>query len=408
MYHKIVKPFEDFFKHEAAGGIVLVFFAAFALFWVNSSLSSSYAQVFNYHITIGYGDFSLSKSLLHWINDGLMAVFFFVVGMEIKRELAVGELKSVKNALLPISAALGGMIAPAVIYFLFNHNTSNISGWGIPMATDIAFALGVISLLGKQKAPKGLVVFLAALAIVDDLGAILVIALFYTKNIYWPALLVSLIIIMLLVLTNKLWRKSMFLFIALGLLLWLAILKSGVHATIAGVILGMVIPLRQKEGDTDTPMLLRLEHFLQPWTAFFILPLFALANAGVSIDYSSLKDMAANPVSFGIIAGLFFGKQAGIFGMSYISVRLKIARLPRSVNFKQLYGASLLGGIGFTMSIFVATLAFQDNHTIAVAKTSIILASLMSVIIGFMVLSRLGEKNTQNAKKKPVTKCIEG
>jgi NhaA family Na+:H+ antiporter len=389
MYHKILKPFEDFFKHEAAGGILLVIFAGIAMFWANSSLASSYTQILNYHISIGYGEIALSKSVLHWINDGLMAVFFFVVGMEIKRELAVGELKSFKKAILPIGAALGGMIVPAFIYFLFNRGTTNISGWGIPMATDIAFALGVLSLLGRKRAPKGLAVFLTALAIADDLGAILVIAFFYAKEIYGPALLVSAVIVLLLVLANKKQSKSILLFVVLGILLWLGVLKSGVHATIAGVILGMTIPVRQKEGDTETPLLLKMEHFLQPWAAFGILPLFALANAGVSVDFSRIKDVVVNPVSVGIILGLFLGKQTGIFGVSYIMIRLKIAKLPRYVKLKQLYGASLLGGIGFTMSIFITTLAFYDTNTVAIAKISIILASLLSAVVGCLVLVSL-------------------
>jgi len=395
MPRRIIKPFEDFFKHEAAGGILLLLFAGIAVAWANSPLAAGYEQLLHYHITVGYGELVLSKTLLHWINDGLMAVFFFAVGMEIKRELAVGELQSVKKAALPIGAAIGGMVVPAAIYFFFNHGTANISGWGIPMATDIAFALGAISLLGNKKAPKGLAVFLTALAIVDDLGAIVVIAVFYTGQVSWIALLVALGIMAALILANKLKEESTVLFIVLGILLWLAVLKSGVHATIAGVLLGMTIPVRSKKEASGSPMLYRLEHALQPWVAFGILPAFALANAGVSVDFGRFGEALANPVSFGIIAGLFFGKQIGIFGVSYLMLRLKIAGLPRHVTLRQLYGASLLGGIGFTMSIFVTTLAFQDKHIVETAKISIIMASLLSAFAGLLVLAAQGRKKKE-------------
>lgn len=392
MPQRILKPFEDFFKHEAAGGVLLLFFAAVAMAWANSPFVAAYERLLHYRITVGFGQLVLSQSLLHWINDGLMAVFFFVVGMEIKRELIVGELQSLKKAALPIGAALGGMIVPAVIYFFFNLGTANVSGWGIPMATDIAFALGAMSLLGRQKAPKGLAVFLTALAIVDDLGAILVIAVFYTKQISWMALFAALAVLLALVVVNKLRLESTLLFIILGILLWLAVLKSGIHATIAGGLLGMTIPVRKTAKNKGKPMLYRLEHALQPWVAFCILPLFALANAGVSVDFSRIGQVVLNPVSLGIIAGLFLGKQLGIFGASYLMIRLRIAGLPRHVTMRQLYGAGLLGGIGFTMSIFITTLAFQDSDTVAIAKIGITIASLLSAAAGLKVLAAQGMK----------------
>lgn len=383
---RIIKPFENFFKHEAAGGIILVFLSFVAVAWANSPLAPAYEQLFHYPITIGYGKLALSKSLLHWINDGLMAVFFFVVGMEIKRELVAGELQSVKKAILPIGAALGGMIVPAAIYLFFNRGTANVSGWGIPMATDIAFALGIISLLGRKKTPKGLAVFLTALAIIDDLGAILVIALFYTEQISWLALLTALGILLALLLANKLRVKSVALFLTLGILLWLALLKSGVHATIAGILLGLTIPVRSTGSSDETPMLHRLEHALHPWVAFGIMPVFALANAGVAVDLSGIGQVIANPVSIGIIAGLFVGKQLGVFGVAYLMIRFKLASLPGKVTMRHLYGVSILAGIGFTMSLFIATLAFQDEGLLAVAKTSIIIASIASAIGGLLVL----------------------
>lgn len=398
MPSRLIRPFEDFFRHEAAGGILLVFFAAIALAWANSPMAVQYEQILHYPVKVGYGELALTKSLLHWINDGLMAIFFFVVGMEIKRELAVGELNSFKKAVLPVGAAFGGMVGPAVIYSLFNHGTANISGWGIPMATDIAFALGALSLLGSKKAPKGLAVFLAALAIADDLGAVLVIALFYTEQISWAALLTAMGIFAALMLANRLREDSTALFIFLGFLLWLAVQKSGVHATIAGVLLGMAIPVRQR-GDVK-PMLSRLEHVLQPWVAFGILPVFALANAGVPFDVSRFGEVITSPVGIGIIAGLFFGKQLGIFGTAYIMIRLKIASLPRNVTMKQLYGVSLLGGIGFTMSIFVTSLAFKTEEVITTAKLSIIMASLLAAAAGLLVLKLQGSKNQGEGPNK--------
>lgn len=387
MPRRIIKPFENFFRHESSSGVILIIFSIIAILLANSRYSLRYEHFIHYKITIGYGSLSLSNSLVHWVNDGLMAVFFFLVGMEIKRELAIGELNSVKKAVLPIGAAVGGMVVPALIYTFFNYGTSNITGWGIPMATDIAFALAALSLLGSKKAPVGLALFLTALAIVDDLGAILVIAIFYTEKISLMALFSAAIILTALILVNKYRIKSTPIYIFMGILLWFALLKSGVHATIAGVLFGMVIPVKSDEDIPGETMLFKLEHAIQPWVAFGIMPFFAFTNAGVSLDLGGLRELVISPVSIGIIAGLFLGKQAGIFGATYLMIKFKIAALPDKVNLKQIYGASILGGIGFTMAIFIATLAFENANVLATAKISIILASLLSATVGFVLLS---------------------
>lgn len=383
-YKKIFNPFLYFFKSEAASGVILLICAIAAMVIANSDLASSYDHILHRYITIGYRELSLSMSVLHWINDGLMAIFFFVVGMEIKREVAIGELKSIKKTILPVAAAVGGMIVPAIIYMVFNYNEATITGWGIPMATDIAFALGVLSLVGKN-APKGILIFITALAIVDDLGAIIVIAVFYTNQISKVALIAALIVLGLLILANKLKVKSTAVFVIGGIILWIAVLKSGIHATIAGVLLGMVIPAGKNINEFKNSMLYKLEHTLTPYSAFVIMPIFALANSGVAIDIKSFLTVISAPVSLGIIFGLFIGKQVGVFGVSYLLVKFKIAKLPSQVTKKHLYGASVLAGIGFTMSLFVASLSFVDETILSTAKISIILASLLSAILGMVI-----------------------
>ena len=383
-YKKIFNPFLYFFKSEAASGVILLICAIAAMVIANSDLASSYDHILHRYITIGYRELSLSMSVLHWINDGLMAIFFFVVGMEIKREVAIGELKSIKKTILPVAAAVGGMIVPAIIYMVFNYNETTITGWGIPMATDIAFALGVLSLVGKN-APKGILIFLTALAIVDDLGAIIVIAVFYTSQISKVALIAALIVLGLLILANKLKVKSTAVFVIGGIILWIAVLKSGIHATIAGVLLGMVIPAGKNINEFKNSMLYKLEHTLTPYCAFVIMPIFALANSGVAIDIKSFLTVISAPVSLGIIFGLFIGKQVGVFGVSYLLVKFKIAKLPSQVTKQHLYGASVLAGIGFTMSLFVASLSFVDETILSTAKISIILASLLSAILGMVI-----------------------
>ncbi|OCB01222.1 Na+/H+ antiporter NhaA [Clostridium beijerinckii] len=391
---KIKNPFLQFFKNESSSGIVLLFCAIIAIIIANSNFSSMYNNIIHTYITIGYKDFSLSMSILHWINDGLMAIFFLVVGMEIKREIVFGELKSFKKTILPVSAAIGGMVVPAIIYALFNFNQPTIIGWGIPMATDIAFALGILSLVGK-KAPKGIIIFLTALAIVDDLGAIIVIAIFYTSEISWIALIIGLIIFLAIMLANKLNIKNKWLYIILGIILWICFLKSGVHATIAGVLLGMGLPIGKNMEEFRTSILYRFEHVLTPLSSFIIMPIFALANSGITIDINSLSAAIMNPVSLGIIFGLFIGKQIGIFGASYILVKLKIAKLPSKVTKRHLYGASVLGGIGFTMSLFVSSLSFTEESVLSIAKISIIIASILSAAFGAVIFKIIKFKSEE-------------
>lgn len=384
VFSKITDPIKYFLKNESSGGIILLVCAVIAIIIANSSKGASYEGLLHTYITIGYKEFSLSMSLLHWINDGLMTIFFFVVGMEIKRELLVGELKSIRTTILPVAAAVGGMIVPAVIYAIFNYNESTISGWGVPMATDIAFALGILSLVGSKKAPTGIIIFLTALAIVDDLGAILVIAIFYTDQVSRIALFIAVILVIILKVMNKFKVRYASLFVLVGFVLWLVVLKSGIHATIAGVLLAMMIPAKRDNAQFKKSMLYRLEHMLTPWSSFVIMPIFALANAGVVVEFSELSKILISPVSLGILFGLFVGKQVGIFGTAYFLIRLKIAKLPPKVNLKHIYGASLLGGIGFTMSLFVSSLSFE-GEMLSIAKISIMAASVLSALAGLLV-----------------------
>lgn len=404
IYNKVFNPFLHFFKSESASGLILMGFAIMAMIIANSKLATTYTNILHTYITIGYKQFSLSMSVLHWINDGLMAIFFLVVGMEIKREVVFGELKSLKNTILPISAAIGGMVVPAIIYALFNYKEPTISGWGIPMATDIAFALGILSLVGR-KAPKGIIVFLTALAIVDDLGAIIVIAIFYTSQISWIALIMGLIVVIALILANKFKVKFIPIYIALGIILWVCLLKSGIHATIAGVLLGMALPIGKTVRQFETSILHKFEHALAPLSSFIIMPIFALANSGITIDFSSLKASIMTPVSLGIIFGLVMGKQIGIFGVSYILLKLKVASLPVHVTKRHLYGASVLGGIGFTMSIFVSSLSFADETVLATAKISIMIASILAALLGWIVFALIefeSEKEMDQSDEKEI------
>lgn len=387
--HKVIAPFREFFKHQAASGIILLLSAGAAILLANSPLVTAYNDILHRYITIGYRKFTLSMSVLHWINDGLMALFFFVIGMEIKRELIVGELKDLKKAILPVAAAIGGMIMPAIIYVVFNYKETTLTGWGIPMATDIAFALGILSLIGSKKAPKGLAVFLTALAIVDDLGAILVIAIFYTNKISWLFLLGALITLITIILVNKYKVNSVSVFAILGIILWICFLKSGIHATIAGVILGMAIPSGRDVRSFKKSMLYKLEHALEPWSAFLIMPIFALANSGVTVQFGSITELILSPINLGIFLGLFVGKQLGVFITSYLLIKLNISSLPSKVTFKHLYGASLLAAIGFTMSLFIASLSFSESNLLSTAKISIISISTISAISGFLVLKSI-------------------
>ncbi|MBD7911955.1 MULTISPECIES: Na+/H+ antiporter NhaA [Clostridium] len=391
--NKVSDLFTYFIKNESTGGILLLFCTILAMIIANSNLSETYNHVLHTYITIGYKDASISLSLLHWINDGLMAIFFLVVGMEIKRELVIGELKSIKQTILPISAAIGGMIAPAIIYVLLNYNTSTISGWGIPMATDIAFALGVLSLVAK-KAPKGIVIFLTALAIIDDLGAIVVIAIFYTTKISLIALLLGAITLITLILGNKLKVKFTSFYIVGGIILWICLLKSGIHATIAGVLLGMTLPCGKNTNEFKTSLLYKLEHLLTPWSTFLIMPIFALANSGIHIDFSNITKSLSSPISLGIIFGLLIGKQVGIFGVSYILVKLNVAKLPSQVTKRHLYAASVLGSIGFTMSLFISSLSFSDETLLSTAKISIMITSILAALLGAIIFKFIDKTST--------------
>ena len=386
----ITRPFQEFFRLESASGILLAGFTLLALIWANSPWKESYEAVWNTEVSIGLSSARLSKSLLHWINDGFMTVFFLLVGLEIKRELLIGELAEIKKATLPIAAALGGMVVPALIYIAINHQTSTVSGWGVPMATDIAFSLGVLTLLGKR-VPYQLKIFLTAFAIVDDLGAVLVIAIFYTSEISFIALGATVAVFATLLVLNKAGVRRLLPYLLLGLLLWLAVLKSGVHATIAGVMLAMTIPARrhseQNEKDTEGTPLQTLEHALHPWVSFIIMPVFALSNAGVGLS-GQLLSTILHPVGLGTILGLLLGKQIGITLFSWLAVRTGIASLPSSVRWLHVYGASLLGGIGFTMSLFIAVLAFGEGHLLSIAKIGVLIASGLAGTVGWIVLRK--------------------
>ncbi len=383
----MLRPFQRFAHTESAGGIVLLVCAAVALLWANSPWGDSYFHLWETNIGIRVGWHALDMSLHHWINDGLMAVFFFVVGLEIKREMLVGELSTPRQAALPIAGALGGMIVPALIYAALNAGGPGSAGWGIPMATDIAFALGVLALLGPR-VPVGLKVFLTALAIADDLGAVMVIALFYTSGLAYYSLLVGAGILAALIGLNVLGVRRPAPYLALGVLLWLAFLKSGVHATVAGVVLAMTIPARarvdeEESLDVESP-LFTMERSLHGPVAFFIMPLFALANAGVAVG--GLLDSLSLPVTSGVVLGLVFGKPIGITFFSWMAVRFGLATLPAQTSWRALHGVSWLGGIGFTMSLFIAGLAFTDANLLDSAKLGILGASLVAGMAGWVML----------------------
>ncbi|MBI5249612.1 MAG: Na+/H+ antiporter NhaA [Desulfomonile tiedjei] len=423
----LARPFYTFASLEAAGGILILLAAACALIWVNSGLTELYEHLWNIHASIGVNGFVLDHSLHFWINDGLMAVFFFVVGLEIKREILVGELTSFRKAALPVAGAVGGMVVPALIYLAFNQADQPVKGWGIPMATDIAFVMGAITLLGPR-APHSLGVFLAALAIADDLGAVLVIALFYTANISADHLALAAILLLIMVVVNFLGFRRPLPYVILGAFVWLFVHLSGVHSTVAGVLVAMTFPARSRY-DTDTflgrvrrvledfecggkcgysmytneehqsavrkleslcvsvdPPLQRVEHLMHPWAVFLIMPLFALANAGVTLDWSTIKDSFQNPISLGIMLGLFFGKQIGVTLAAWLAARSGLAELPRGVTFRQIYGGSVLCGIGFTMSLFIASLAFDASSLLDTAKVGIFVGSLVSFVVGYVIL----------------------
>ncbi len=376
----------NFFRLEAFGGILLVAAAVVALIVANSPANAMYEATLNFVVRIGMADFAITKPLVLWINDGLMALFFLLVGLELKREFVEGQFADRKQVLLPALCALGGMVVPMMIYAAFNFNDPvALRGAAIPAATDIAFALGILSLLGSR-VPVSLKLLLTAIAVADDLGAIIIIALFYTAQLSVLSLSLALACIATLVAMNQfgVMRLSAYLFV--GALMWLAVLKSGVHATIAGVVLGLLIPLKNTTIGTVRPSE-TLEHFLHPWAAYFILPLFAFANAGVSLEGVQWKNLS-DVVPLGIVAGLVIGKQVGVFGTAFMLLKLKLVRMPEGLNYMRLWGLSMLCGIGFTMSLFIGSLAFEEQGELLQAsyRLGILLASLIAATMAYLFL----------------------
>ena len=393
MINYLSKPFRWFFKLEAASGVILLFAAIIALVISNSDLAELYFSTLNKYLFIGINNFGLKLSVLHWINDALMAIFFFFVTLEIKREFLQGELSNIKQALLPIIAAVGGMLVPALFYVFVNLGDSEtLNGWAIPSATDIAFSLGVLSLLGKR-IPLSLKVFLTALAIIDDLGAIVIIALFYSGDLSIKYLSLMLIAFILLLLINKFNIKKFLPYLIIGLFLWDFTHNSGIHATIAGVLLAITIPHRKKEKDFS--LLIKIEHAISPYVAFGIMPLFAFANAGVSLEGLSFASLL-DKVPLGIVLGLFLGKQLGVFIFSYVSIKLKIAQMPNNTSWYNFYGVGVLTGIGFTMSLFVGNLAFVENmQYMDGVKIGVLTGSLLSTLFGYFLILLTPNKPNQ-------------
>ena len=390
MIKNLSKPFKWFFKLEAASGLVLLIAAIIALIVSNSDYSDLYFRSLGQYLFIGFNEFGLKLSIHHWINDALMAIFFFFVTLEIKREFIRGELSNFKKALLPIIAAIGGMVVPALFYIYINYgNNETISGWAIPSATDIAFSLGILSLLGSR-VPISLKIFLTALAIIDDLGAILIIAFFYSGDLSISYLSLILISYIFLLILNKFGVKKFLPYLLIGIFMWFFTYKSGIHATIAGVLLASTIPHGKK--NRDFSLLIKIEHLISPYVAFMIMPLFAFANAGVSLSGLTFSSLLL-PVPLGILLGLFFGKQIGVMLFSYLSVRLKIAELPDNSKWVSLYGVSILTGIGFTMSLFVGNLAFAENTSyIDGVKIGVLAGSLLSTLCGYFLLLLTSKK----------------
>jgi len=371
--------FHHFAKSEASGGLVLMASAAIGILVANSALAPAYSDILDTKVG--------GLDVLHWINDGLMALFFLLVGLEIKREMAVGELDTWSRRALPSIAAFGGMLAPALLFFLVNWQTPDtLRGWAVPTATDIAFALGVLSLFGSR-VPNSLKVFLTSLAIIDDLGAILIIAIFYASGLSWTALGLAALAVALLAGLNCLGVMRLWPYLLIGLGLWTAMLFSGIHATLAGVVLAMTIPLGGRETNAEKSPLHRLEHGLGPWVAFLVLPAFGFANAGVPLSGVGVEMLLA-PLSLGIMLGLFLGKQLGIMATVFLAVRTGIARLPEKATWREVYGVSILCGIGFTMSLFIGLLAFADPEHVAMTKLAVLAGSLLSALVGAAVLLR--------------------
>ncbi len=432
----ISHPFKRFINLETSSSIILFACSIIAIIWANSSYGYLYNDLWNHQFTIGFADtdFILNKPLILWINDGLMAIFFFVIGLEVKREILAGELTTLRKASLPIFAAIGGMAFPVAIFLLFTYGKQGVEGWGIPMATDIAFTLGILKLLGNR-VPLGLKIFLTAFAIVDDIGAVLVIAIFYSANIQWDLLMYGMSIFGILAFLSYKDIYSKYLFLILACVIWLLFLKSGVHPTIAGILMAFTIPIDRKENLVEYLQLVKgelsvfkeddanenslltqeqlnvidsvetitenvhsplqhLEHSLHGWVSYVIMPIFALANAGVLISFEGLED--TSHITINIALALVLGNTIGIMLLSYIGTKLSLADLPEGVNFTQLLGASLLGGLGFTMSLFIANLAYTDVALIAASKMGILIGSLVAGVLGYAVLRLSLPKNPLN------------
>ncbi len=383
---------KKFFQHEAAGGFILVFAAMIAMIMANTPLNSFYNGLLEIPVVVQFGAFEIAKPLILWVNDGLMAIFFFLVGLEIKREMVGGNLSSPAQITLPAIAAVAGIAFPALIYIWFNADDPvAIRGWAIPSATDIAFAVGVFTIFGKFL-PLSLKLFLLSVAIFDDIGAIVIIALFYSHDLSTTSLVVAISGLVVLFALNRFKVRTQTVYILVGVVVWAAVLKSGVHATLAGFAIALFIPMSVKNKDGH-PMLEHMEHKLHSWVAFFVLPIFAFANAGVSLIGAGL-DNIFNPITLGIAAGLFIGKQVGIFGVCWLTVKAGLAKLPTGATWPQLYGVTLLCGIGFTMSLFIGSLAFEGQppeYQFSV-KVGVLIGSLLSAVIGAFVLAKVGNK----------------
>ena len=389
---KTFSRIQEFIRLETSGGVVLMIAAIFAMIIANTSLSSTYDLILSTYIKVGIGNFEIAKPAILWINDGLMAIFFFLVGLEIKREVLAGELSSFDKAILPIMAAIGGMAVPGIIFAIVNWGTpENLNGWAIPTATDIAFALGILALIGSR-APIALKIFLLAIAIIDDLGAIVIIAIFYTSELSINALSISMIGFAAAIALNRLGIQRTAPYLLVGIIVWVFVLKSGVHATLAGVLIAFTIPLKAK--NEDEALLYKMEHGLHPWVAFLILPVFAFANAGVNFTGIGIDDLL-QPLTLGIAVGLFLGKQIGVFLATWIGVKSGIARLPENVSWKHVYGVACLTGVGFTMSLFIGSLAFTTADVMNAVRLGVVLGSVLSGIIGYLLLKSAAHDSAQ-------------
>ena len=380
---------QDFMRLETSGGIILMIAAVFAMIIANTPLATAYDAILGTYIKVGIGSFEIAKPAILWINDGLMAIFFFLVGLEIKREVLVGELSSFDKAILPIMAAIGGMAVPGFIFAIINWGTpENLNGWAIPTATDIAFALGILALIGSR-APVALKIFLLAIAIIDDLGAIVIIAVFYTSELSTNALTISMLGFAAAVALNRMGVQRTAPYLLVGIIMWVFVLKSGVHATLAGVLIALTIPLKPKDG--DEALLYQMEQGLHPWVAFLILPVFAFANAGVNFTGIGIDDLL-QPLTLGIAVGLFLGKQIGVFLATWIGVKSGIARLPENVTWRHVYAVACLTGVGFTMSLFIGSLAFEAADEMNAVRLGVVLGSILSGLFGYVLLKSASPK----------------